>query len=82
MTKEYVNNVDNLIKVLTQIKEKCGGNTPVQINLYSDKTIPLSSICLDNTEGNDESIIYIEGDYETNASFKGTFAFYTQGEEI
>ena len=82
MTKEYVNNVDNLIKVLTRIKEKCGGHTPLQINLYSDKMIPLSSICLDNDMGNEESIVYIEGDYETESSFKGTFTFYTQGKEI
>lgn len=80
--KEYVNNVENLIKVLTQIKEKCGGHTPIQINLYGDKVIPLSSVCLDNTGGNEDSIIYIEGDYETESSFKGTFAFYTQDKEI
>ena len=79
---QYSATIDGLIECLTDIKEKCGGDTPLQINLYSDKMIPLSSICLDNDMGNEESIIYIEGDYETESSFKGTFTFYTQGEEI
>ena len=42
---------------------------------------PLNSICLDNSEGNAESMLLIEVDTQTK-SLKGGFTFYTQGEEV
>ena len=82
MTDKYIANVDGLIEILTKIKEKCGGNTPVQVNVLGEGCATgLVSVCLDNNEGNKDAIVYLETDTEENF-YPATFNFYTQGEEI
>ena len=79
---EYEATIDGLIEVLTRIKEKCGGNTFVQVNAIGTPCVTgLVSVCLDNDMGNDEAIVYIETDIN-DKYYPATFAFYTQGEEI
>lgn len=74
--------IDGLIEVLTRIKEKCGGDTYVQVNVFGHEcTTGLTSVCLDNNEGNDSAIVYLETDTEQNP-YPTTFEFYTQGEEL
>ena len=79
--KTYKNTVENLIEILERVKEKCGKDTPVVINVCGGDMHPLNSICLDNSEGNNESMLLIEVDTQTK-SLKGGFTFYTQGEEV
>ena len=82
MKKEYTSTVDGLIEVLTRIKEKCGGDTYVQVNVIGGKCATgLVSVCLDNDEGNDNALVYLETDIEENYC-PSTFEFYTQGKEI
>ena len=80
--KQYKATIDGLIQCLTDIKEKCGGDTVIQVNVIGhDCVTGLSSVCLDNDMGNDESLVYIETDIEENRC-PSTFEFYTQGKEI
>jgi hypothetical protein len=80
--KKYTTSVGSLIKLLNEIKEKCGENTPVQVNILGHEcTTGLTSVCLDNDMGNDQSIVYFETDMEENY-FPATFEFYTQGKEL
>ena len=80
--KQYKATIDGLIQCLTDIKEKCGGNTHVQINVYGNKCVTgLISVCLDNDMGNDNALVYLETDTEERFC-PATFNFYTQGEEI
>ena len=83
MTKQkYKSTIDGLIECLTDIKKKCGGNTYIQVNVLGhDCVTGLTSVCLDNDEGNDNALVYIETDIEEK-SYPATFNFYTQGEEI
>ena len=78
MTTKYTTDVDGLIECLTNIREVCGGKTPVQINVYSlDNVVGLTSVCLDNDMGNNDAIVYLETDTETVCPRQ--FEFYTQG---
>ena len=62
--KEYETTVNSLIELLTLIKEKCGGNTPIQVNvLGSEHVTGLTSVCLDNDTGNHESIMHVDFKY-------------------
>lgn len=80
--KQYKTTIDGLIQCLTDIKEKCGGDIPIQVNVKGhDCVTDLSSVCLDNDEGNDYALVYIETDIEENY-YPETFEFYTQGKEI
>ena len=80
--QRYPTTVDGLIEVLTKIKKACGGNTYVQVNVLGEKCVTgLVSVCLDNNEGNENAIVYLETDTEENF-YPATFNFYTQGEEI
>ena len=81
---EYKATIDGLIQCLTDIKEKCGGDTYVQINPIGTNVgcvTGLTSVCLDNDLGNDEALVYIETNID-EAYYPATFKFYTQGEEI
>lgn len=79
---QYKSTIDGLIEVLTRIKEKCGGDTFVQVNVFGHEcTTGLTSVCLDNNEGNENAIVYIETDTEQTRC-PATFEFYTQGEDI
>ena len=80
--KQYETTIDGLIQCLTDIKEKCGGDTHVQINVLGGECVTgLVSVCLDNDLGNDNAIVYLETDTEERYCPK-TFELYTQGEEI
>lgn len=80
-TTKYTADIDGLIACLTDIKEACGGRTPVQVNVFgTENVVGLTSICLDNDMGNNEAIVYIETDKETVCPTQ--FEFYTSGEEI
>ena len=83
MTKQnYPSTIDGLIECLTDIKEKCGGNTYIQVNAIGHECVTgLISVCLDNDEGNDNAIVYIETDIEEKR-YPKQFEFYTQGKEI
>lgn len=79
---QYKATIDGLIECLTNIKEKCGGDTYIQVNVLGhDSVTGLTSICLDNDMGNDNALVYIETDTET-VHCPSTFNFYTQGKEI
>ena len=80
--KYYVTTLDGLIQCLTDIREACGGSTYVQINDCGvGCTYGLTSVCLDNDTGNDETLVYLETDTDEKF-YPQTFRFYTQGEEI
>ena len=80
--KQYKSTIDGLMECLTDIKNKCGGDTYVQVNVFGhDSCTGLNSVCLDNNGGNDTAIVYIETDLEENY-YPATFELYTQGEEI
>ena len=83
MTKKYYETtIDGFIDCLTDIKKYCGGNTPVQINPIGGECVTgISSICLDNDEGNDNALVYLETEINLNNCPK-TFEFYTQGGEL
>lgn len=79
---QYSATINGLIECLTDIKEKCGGDTYVQINAIGGECATgLVSVCLDNDEGNDNALVYLETDIEENYC-PNTFEFYTQGKEI
>lgn len=82
--QKYPSTIDGLIEVLTRIKEKCGGGTYVQVNVFGhDCVTGLCSVCLDNDMGNNEedALVYIETDID-EVNYPATFEFYTQGKEI
>lgn len=80
--QKYKTTVGSLIELLTEIKEKCGEDTPIQVNDLARGCITgLTSVCLDNNEGNSESIVYIETDTD-ETPYPSTFEFYTQGEDL
>ncbi len=80
--KQYKSTIDGLMECLTDIKNKCGGDTYVQVNVFGHAcTTGLTSVCLDNNEGNDSAIVYVETDTDLNP-YPATFEFYTQGKEI
>ena len=77
---KYENNLDNLIKVLEEIRNKYNGNVPVSINLFHDRVLGVQSICVDNS---DEDVqILIEGDLDDKAECLKDFEVYTTGEEL
>ena len=77
---KYENNLDNLIKVLEEVRDKYNGNVPVSINLFHDRVLGVQSICVDNS---DEDVqILIEGDLEDRAECLKDFEVYTTGEEL
>ena len=79
---QYSATIDGLIECLTDIKEKCGGDTYVQVNVIGGECATgLVSVCLDNDEGNDNALVYIETNTERNFCPEN-FTFYTQGKEI
>lgn len=81
---QYPCTIDGLIECLTNIKEKCGGDIPLQVNDYSKGcTYGLTAVCFDNDMGNDSdsSIVLLETNTEEYA-YPTTFEFYTQGKEI
>ena len=80
--QEYIATVDGLIQCLNDIKEKCGGDTYVQVNVFGQPCVTgLNSVCLDNDLGNDEAIVLLETDIE-QTYYPAKFKFYTQGEDI
>jgi hypothetical protein len=82
MEQKYKSTVDGLLELLTRIKETCGGDTPIQVNVLGNGCVTgLTSVWLDNDMGNSESIVYIETDIEENY-YPDMFEFYAQGEEI
>ena len=84
MQTKYSCTIDGLIECLTNIKEKCGGDIPLQVNDYSKGcTYGLTAVCFDNDMGNDSdsSIVLLETNTEEYA-YPTTFEFYTQGKEI
>lgn len=82
MAQKYATTVDGLIEVLTRIKEKCGGDTHVQVNVFGQPCVTgLNSVCLDNDMGNNNALVYLETDIE-EISYPKMFEFYTQGKEI
>ena len=77
---KYENNLDNLIKVLEEIRDKYNGNVPISINLFHDRVLGVQSICVDNS---DEDVqILIEGDLDDKAECLKDFEVYTTGEEL
>ena len=77
---KYENNLDNLIKVLEEVRDKYGNNVPVSINLFHDRVLGLQSICVDNSDS--EVQIFFEADYEDRAECLKEFEVYTTGEEL
>lgn len=78
----YRATINGLIECLTDIKNKCGGDTFVHVNaLGHDCCTGLTSVCVDNNEGNETALVYIETDLEENY-YPATFELYTQGEEL
>lgn len=81
--KKYEATVDGLIQCLLDIKAKCGGNIPVQINvLGSPNPIGLHAVCCDNDTGNDKALVYLEATPESDVKCPVHFNLYSQGEEI
>ena len=77
---KYENNLDNLIKVLEEIRDKYNGKIPISINLFHDRVLGVQSICVDNS---DEDVqILIEGDLDDKAECLKDFEVYTTGEEL
>lgn len=74
------NNLNNLIAVLEEIRDKYGNNVPVSINLFHDRNLGLQSICVDNSDS--EVQILFEADYEDKAECLKEFDVYTTGEEL
>lgn len=74
------NNLNNLIAVLEEIRDKYGNNVPVSINLFHDRVLGLQSICVDNSDN--EVQIFFEADYEDRAECLKEFEVYTIGEEL
>ena len=77
---KYENNLDNLIKVLEEVRDKYGNNVPVSINLFHDRVLGLQSICVDNSDS--EVPIFFEAEYEVRAECLKEFEVYTTGEEL
>lgn len=77
---KYENNLDNLIKVLEEIRDKYNGNVPVSINLFHDRVLGVQSICVDNSDTDVQ--ILIEGDLDDKAECLKDFEVYTTGEEL
>ena len=74
------NNLNNLIEILKEIKDKYGDKIPVSINLFHDRILGLQSICIDNSD--DEVQIFFEADYEDKAECLKDFEVYTTGGEL
>jgi hypothetical protein len=82
MQQKYKSTVNGLLELLTKVKETCGGDTPIQVNVIGNGCVTgLTSVCLDNNEDINESILYIETNIEENY-YPDMFEFYTQGKEI
>ena len=82
MQQKYKSTVNGLLELLIKLKETYDGDMPIQVNVIGNGCVTgLTSICLDNNEGINESILYIETDIEENY-YPDMFEFYTQGEEI
>ena len=76
----YENNLDNLIKVLEEIRDKYNGNVPIAINLFHDRVLGVQSICVDNSDTDVQ--ILIEGDLDDKAECLKDFEVYTTGSEL
>lgn len=81
--QKYIATVDGLIECLTDIKNACGGETPVQVNVIGAGCVTgLTSVCLDNDLfDEDGAIVYVETNPD-EVYCPTTFNFYTQGREI
>ena len=77
---KYKNTIGNLIKLLTEIKNKYGEDVPVSVNLYHDRVLALQSVCLDNDM--EDVCLLFEADRDNPIEQIEEFIFYTQGEEL